>query len=134
MASAVGSNCRARRSQRPDRAKEHPVNKFAEKDQIIVAEKFSKSRCSHYREPGIALRYGTVRWKLRMGCKNPLCVTSDASLMLKLPLFVKPPVVMYKRVVSSHKLNLNYMAYPDQSFFQALPCDIYLNEMLKVSL
>lgn len=54
--------------------------------------------------------------------------------MLKLPLFVKPPVVMYKRVVSSHKLNLNYMVYPDKSFFQALPCDIHLNERLKVFL
>lgn len=58
--------------------------------------------------------------------ENPLCVTDDAFPMLKLSLFVKPVVVTCKRVVSSHKLNLSYMGYPDKSLLQALPCDIHL--------
>lgn len=54
--------------------KEHPVNKFSEKYQMIMGEKFSKLRYSHCGECDIALRYRTVRWNLRMGCKI-LCVS-----------------------------------------------------------
>lgn len=34
-----------------------------------MGEKFSKLHYSHYREHGIALRDGTVRWTLGMSCK-----------------------------------------------------------------
>lgn len=45
------------------------MNKLSKKDQIIMGEKFRKLHYSQCREPGIALRDGTVRWKLGMSCK-----------------------------------------------------------------